>query len=633
MKRRLLSILIVLFASCSLFSANLQKTYNMTDEIWIKANRLSRTAGRLGPEPVSPTTGAAILQALERLDYCSLTQKEKNIYDEIKEELTADPNLHFNSKYIDLNLEVYLNPEFYYFNNTKDTYYYEFFKNYNKQPSFASIKGEASFGDMLYMYLGYTLKDAPFYFGYNDNGDVTRGELFYRFTNFAFILHPDPSGKWYFINKWENGRGYLFINNYRPILFGTSIGNEYMNLFLGQAPHSLGSGKIGNMTISDSFQFQHVALFSVFTGIVSYNLSITSFDNFEKMLPYNGSLGTSSTSNNSLTLNGDHQIRSISRFAFNLFNRARLTIETGALMVTNSFDWRIFLPIAIPHNWGNNKENMILTQADEANNILTIALDYTPIKNLSFNLQLTSDQFMVYGESGGGRPNALGLLFNTTYTFDLKDWGYMDLWGEFYYSTPYLYLNTKYTVDWDRINLDSEEGTLSQSQVTQIEAYAEKDDWASLAEYFPQYLIKNYRYDWIVGYGYDRNSASDFNYSGYPYGPDTIAGAIGLEWDSYKEWKAGLNIIYKVHGSKGYQYATNSNQNMDNTNGENMNATTPTGIPEHTFQFIIESEYKLNKHLEFTASLSNSSIWNYHNEKGAFKDYIQTAIGMKWTIF
>ena len=61
--------MLLLAAIAMLPAGNLQKTYLMTDDIWIRANRLCITTGNLGPAPVSPTTGAEIMQALERLDY------------------------------------------------------------------------------------------------------------------------------------------------------------------------------------------------------------------------------------------------------------------------------------------------------------------------------------------------------------------------------------------------------------------------------------------------------------------------------------------------------------------------------------------------------------------------------------
>ena len=90
MKKLGLVILILIVELTCAFSANYQKTYLMTDDIWIRANRLCISTGHLGPTPVSPTTGAEILNAIERLDYNSLTAAQKNEYDYIVSELT-DP--------------------------------------------------------------------------------------------------------------------------------------------------------------------------------------------------------------------------------------------------------------------------------------------------------------------------------------------------------------------------------------------------------------------------------------------------------------------------------------------------------------------------------------------------------------
>ena len=46
----------------------------MNDDVFVKANRLAMESGFLGPSPVSPSTGVEIKNALERLDYNSLSK-------------------------------------------------------------------------------------------------------------------------------------------------------------------------------------------------------------------------------------------------------------------------------------------------------------------------------------------------------------------------------------------------------------------------------------------------------------------------------------------------------------------------------------------------------------------------------
>ena len=80
--RKVCLCLLVLACSVSfVWAANYQKTYQMSDEVWLRTNRLCITAGQLGPAPVSPISGAEILSALERLDYSSLSSWQREEYD------------------------------------------------------------------------------------------------------------------------------------------------------------------------------------------------------------------------------------------------------------------------------------------------------------------------------------------------------------------------------------------------------------------------------------------------------------------------------------------------------------------------------------------------------------------------
>ena len=53
---------------------------------------------------------------------------------------------------------------------------------------------------------------------------------------------------------------------------------------------------------------------------------------------------------------------------------------------------------------------------------------------------------------------------------------------------------------------------------------------------------RDYNYDWILGYGL--TGGSEIQYSGYPYGPDSLVFSIGSEYYSSFGLSGGLSITF-----------------------------------------------------------------------------------------
>ena len=203
--RRIITILFILISVSVLSAANLQKTYLLTDDVWIRANRLCISTGHLGPAPVSPTTGAEIVQALERLDYNRLTSQQKAEYDELMMEL-KDPTegIVFSGRNITLDPELFLGFEAYAFNHIKSTPTEEFFIPYRDRIPFFYGELHSYFGDIAYFDFQYTFKDGPQGFSLNETGDLILGNTFYNFTNAGFLLSPALDGSWQYFGDGDS---------------------------------------------------------------------------------------------------------------------------------------------------------------------------------------------------------------------------------------------------------------------------------------------------------------------------------------------------------------------------------------------------------------------------------------------
>ena len=439
--KKLICFVLILMTVFSIFADNLQKTYLHSDDIWVRANRLCISTGHLGPAPVSPTTGAEIKQALERLDYNSLTRLQKAEYDDIMAELTdSTSKLALESKYVKIDPEITISLEGYAFNHMKDTQVDEFFIPFRDRKPLLDAGVEAYFGDFAFLKFQYMFKDGPQGFYIDKNGKLETGydsnenSYFYNFSNFGFLISPAIDGS---LQYFGDGNNKYRVVTYQPFEAGGSFGNDFFNFFIGRSRQEFGNGITGNMIIGDNFSYQEVTKLSFFSDIFSYYLSLTHFDNAED------------ESNQDFRFSGLHQNRLIHRFDFNLFNKLRFAVNVGAHMLSDApFDLRMLNPMMIAHNWNNNSEEVSWEErnGDEINNIFGIELEYALLPGLMVTGQFVLDQAQIYGEDGSEVPSAMGFLANVKHVASFKT-GYLESYIEGAYTSPYLYLNYKYITD------------------------------------------------------------------------------------------------------------------------------------------------------------------------------------------
>lgn len=580
-QNKMLFICIVFFVLVlsPVFASNAQKTYYNSDPVWIRADRLCMEMGVMGPTPVSPTTGAEIRKALERLDVSMMNAKQKAEYNSIIGLLDETKGYSFESKNISFDPVIELNPELYLFNNTKNTYREEFFVSYKDRKHFLELGFKTGFRDFIFLEFNYPYMDSARSYGINSEGQTVDGPYFYNFSNFSALISPSYNGAWenYFY-KDPSIKANHYIMTFQPIKIGASIGNDFCNFFIGRTRQKFGNGVTGNMVLGDTLSYQETMRASVFSDFFSYYLSLTHYDNAEDDIPFRIDSEV-------------HQQRSIHRFDMNFSNRFRFAVNIGAHIVSqNAFDWRMLVPLMIVHNWNNNSESEIVAygNGDETNNIMGFEFEWAIAKGWRLGAQLVIDQFQLpMIESSSTVPNAFGFLVNAKNTASF-DKGGIDSYIEFVYTNPYLYLNKK-----------------------KILKNGNYED--------------NYYFDHIAGYSYW--APAELNYLGHQYGPDAIAVSIGSEYhDADSRWNAGGSISYIIHGEKGKEDYRNKENERHGT------AITPSGIPEHTLRFDAKGGYEFSKNLSIDSKAAVLFQWNYHNQEDAFKTSLQYSIGLAWTI-
>ncbi|MDY4799664.1 MAG: hypothetical protein SO157_10080, partial [Bullifex sp.] len=426
--KKVTSIIIILLCAMFVFAGNGQKTYLVTDDVWIMTDRLCRMNGVLGPVPVSPTTESEIRVALNRLDYGKLSPESRKLYDLIISEFDSSKGWSYSDDTLLLDPTLSINPQIYLFNNQNITYAPEFFRQYRDRDQLLSIELEAAVGKNVYLDFMYSYMDSPTAFALEDGKQVT-GDFFHNFSNASTFFNIAMNGDVTGIFTGNNGNNVTRIFSYQPTKVGGSFGNDYLNFFIGRSRQTLGNGVTGNLIIGDNFSYQEMMKLSIFSNVFSYHLSLTHYDNAEKQ--------------ESFRFDTKHQNRTVQRLDFSLADKVRLSVNIGAHIYSNTmFDWRMIMPMMLVHNWNNNSEENELQPGDEINNILGLEAEWIVNRNLLLSAQVAIDQFRLPVEKDSVVPSAFGFLINTRYLTPVKS-GIFDSWVEFVYTNPYLYLNYK----------------------------------------------------------------------------------------------------------------------------------------------------------------------------------------------
>ena len=393
-------------------------------------------------------------------------------------------------------------------------------------------------------------------------------------TSFDWLVSY-RNGQWQFLGNKDQPALLAEI----PLLARGAFGNDWVNLIIGRTEHQMGTGFTGNMIVGNNFPYQELMMLSFTSNTFTYNISVTHFDN-----------QISATDFEKAHFGGHHQNRVIHRFDFNIMDKIRAVINLGATFwATSAFDFRFFVPFMIVHNYYNNSsDKFIESPHDEANNIFSFEIEAAILPGLSLGTQFVMDQVQMAHETAP-LPNAFGWLMNLAWTEHFENSAYT-AWFECAYTTPYLYRNEKYN---DKALTDP-----------------------------------NYNYDWILGYFSNGYQASTLNYSGYPYGPDSIVIAFGADYDNFKyHIKADGRLVYSLVGENGGRNGMNS-PIFGDFNGKK----TPTGIAWHCIRLEGNGIWEYSRNLDILGGISLQGHFNYKNEKGNTRFIPQMYFGIKWSM-
>lgn len=532
---RKVSFALLLLLSCHgmLFASDtLQRVYTLHDEEYEDTKLLCQIAGVRYPT-VTPVTGNELAAALKRIpdDSAPIVVDKR---DDLLGKLYGEDALYKNDV-MNLNIDIHGG-----FDGLVhgDIDAYEYFVPYRDiDPMIAGLI-EVSFGGMADLYMEFMEKDPM----------MRLSEPMDHWTNFISIVSIDDGKLGVFKHLSQS---------YQPFKAGLSIGNDWFNFQIARNRQSFGHGVTGNLLVSDNFSYEEYIRATFSSGFFNYYLDITHFDQQIDHLGFS-----------SFQLSGNHQIRAIHRFEFAFLDSLVCSVSLGSMFQSdNAFDWRLLIPMMIPHSFNNFSEDGEIDDGDEANNIFAVDVSWSFAPSWLLHFEAVMDQFQLSYEKGNFMPNAFGFLLNVQNTSVIGN-GILHSYVEGVYTMPYLYLN--------RAKMRGDE--------------------------------RDYNYDWILGYGI--TGGSEVQYSGYPEGPDTVKLEIGSDYRFGYGLSVGGLLEFMVHGIHGIAY----NENMIDTVNEDWRNE------KNIFEYTIAAGLSISYDFDFGLSLGIDTYlpykWNYKNVEG-----------------
>lgn len=407
-----ISLLLILFTINTLTAAIKPATlYDRDSFVVTSVDYLARRSNIIGIYENYPTTGTSVLYTFNQINKEKLTKIEKDLYEQVEKELNKKSNLVNTEDDFSANIEIPLTLEGFFYNTSdvSQLYRYELVEQYKDVAPWLDFKTQLNFGDNIYGYTQFAIKD----------------KLNYELDNLAPKVSSNLNSFSLFPNSGSN------FETYQPFKIGLSAGDDKYNFQIGRNRLSVGSGITGNFFIGDNFSKQDYISFSLYSSFFTYTTSITEFDQQIDSLSFDD-----------ISFNGKHQYRVINRMRVEIFKNLSLDIYQGALYQVDNLNFRMLIPFMYVHNYFNFADDKVISGNDEANNILGFQAKWIINKGNELNFIVTFDQIQLF-ESADVFPQAYGLLLNYKNSKPFKT-GMLNNSLEVVYTSPYLYLNEKY---------------------------------------------------------------------------------------------------------------------------------------------------------------------------------------------
>ena len=533
MEKRLVSVIVfcsvILSTLIAANGVNQQKIYPIDTPVFEALTQLYISNGLALPSTTGPWSTNELVLMLNRIDENSLNSIEKVTYDYLYNTLYGE------EKVVDFGLDI--NLEGYYHTNTTDfTMPDDWIYTYEDRKPLFDITLETSLSEHFYGFSSLAITSAQFEDGNNTVGPITSLYGKNTFTSNIFLLHPLTDGNPGF-NHLDFGMPYR--------AFG-AFGGDGWSVQVGREQLSWGAGKSGNFVLGDQVHYHNVGRMTAYSENFKYTFLSSFFPHPSEYystapLVYGGHVDYGTTQRTPLT--GINMFMA-HRLEWRMFQQKLNFALTETIMyqsLENSLDLRILSPAAIFHNYYIRSN---------ANSILALEVDVTPIKHLNIYGQMVIDEFALPGEPtagvSGALPTSFGYMIGAQGNYPVMN-GFVYGSFEWAQTDPYLYLR-------DNGDYGQDPGEYGINYVVAVREYMRR------------------------GVLYDED------FLGYEYGGDAIVlnGQVGYK--EFGKWHATANLFYMMHGT--HDMWTLWDQE-DGTNGTSEE-TTPT--TEHVTDNNLDSD-------------------------------------------
>nr|WP_319473172.1 hypothetical protein [uncultured Sphaerochaeta sp.] len=586
--RVLMCYLVMCLLSTSIFGAvNQQKIYSLDSDVYDALEVLYIHQGLSLPSTTGPYSQAELSLMIEKIDASQLKGAMQHAYEYVQAVLSLEPKVQGDgiglSWGFDATLETYTHSDTTNFTG-RESWNYDAI---NHKP-LLTVSLETWPSDSFYGYSEFSVGNT--YTLDNGFGTTTFG------TNVPMV---PPS----IMTDLD------FNMPYRAFV---STGGDHWSFQLGRDRLSWGAGHTGNLMVSDSFKYHNMARVTTFSDRFKYTFVTSFFPHPSQYYDEGAAMGASTPNEGDgqeEALNGIYMFMSHRLEWRMLQDKVGLTLTESIMYQSkdNYLDIRILNPAMIFHDYYIRSN---------ANSILGLEIDYTPVNGLNIYAQAAVDEFSLPGEPV---PSDTETNFPVTFGYLAGIKGVVPLSGavgygslEFAYTDPYLYLRYSETSSPD----DSSSGY---------------DDYGL-----------NY-----VGAIREFTNESGMRYNsefiGYTYGNDALVVNLNGGMKSYGKWNLSGNVFYMAHGTFDmFTYWTRVGGGVADipttpTSGGSVGnyadpSYTSRNAVEHTLIAGLYGSYQITDTMRTFGQLDYITINNYQNISGQKASDIQLTLGLSYTI-
>ncbi|MFP3089160.1 capsule assembly Wzi family protein [Treponema sp. TIM-1] len=371
-----------------------------------------------------------------------------------------------------------------------------------------------------------------------------------------------------------------------PLRAFVAAAGPWWSFQIGRDRLSFGSGKTGNLALSDTPDFYDFGRISFFSPYFKYSFLISQLPLATDTL---FAPGFGPASSGELTQTTQRYLY-LHRIDMRFFRRISLGFTEGIMAGNSPPELRFFTPLGLFHSffawndyeaWHGTGPRGDTGEGSLVGSLFSVDLEWAVLPALALYGQLVMNEFSTSYEKNRWPdtqpPNGLGYLAGLEYTPGFKSWG-ASFYGELVYTDPYLYV-------------------LSSPFASFISMRR-----------LPELGNKDLRYRWI----------------GHPQGRDTMLIALGADF-LREPWEFALGLSFIRMGEHTIQWDWSQGK-------DSFNEVSPTGRPENVFTAQGEMLWQFlpGFSLKFYAGLS-MVFDRRHQERTAPEFGLETALSLSYS--